>query len=1052
MLERLITWSLNHRMMVLGGSALIVVIGVVSLRSLNVDAFPDTTPVQIQINTVAPALVPEEIERQITFPVELAMGGMPGLEALRSVSQFGISNVIVTFRDGTNIFLARQLVNERLASVEMPPGLDRPEMGPISTGLGEVFHYLVTNDDQDLMEAKTFHDWTVKPAMRSVPGVAEINSWGGLKKQYQVRLDPNRLAKYDLTFNQVTEAIPKNNLNVGGGNLKQGGDTFVVHGVGRTTSIPEIENIVITATNGVPVRVKDVAEVLISHEMRRGIITANGEGEAVLGLGYMLMGENSYQVTSDLRDRFETVRETLPPGMHMDVVYDRTQLVSRVIETVKKNLFEGAYLVIVILYLLLGNLRAGLIAAASIPLSMMVGFTGMAQAGIAASLLSLGAIDFGVVVDSSVVVIENIMRRLAHHGPVVGKERLKIIRDAAVEVRTPTVFGQVIIMIVYLPILTLEGVEGKMFRPMALTVIFILIGSLLLSLTLTPVLSSFFLPKHVKEEDVWIVKALRWVYAPLLNLMLKFRWIVLVGAAIILAVTLKFALGLGSEFIPRLSEGDLVIGIIRAPGTSLEESADMNTRIEKLLLAKFPDEISHLWSRVGTPEVSTDAGSVEATDLFVSLKPREQWKQARTQSQLVPLLQKEIDDIKGQITWFTQPIEQRINEMVSGVRADVALKLFGEDFDTLIPKGQELYKALASVQGVADLASEQVLGQPILRIEVDQDAIARYGVPAQVVLDLVESVGNKSLGEVVEGQLRFPLVVRLPDDMRKDPEAIGANVVSGPNGERIPLSRLAKISLISGPKMITREWGKRRVTVQCNVRGRDVGSFVAEAQRKIAETVALPPDQFRIEWGGQFENMQRAQKRLSIVVPLALCLILLLLYLTYRDVIDMGLLFLSVPFACVGGVAALMLRELPLSISAAVGFITLSGVSVLNSMVLVSALRLRFRPDEPFLPILRESSLECLRTIAMTALVASVGFVPMAVSEGSGAEVQRPLATVVIGGVMTSTLFTLLVLPALYAIRGTAKVELPPGEAESGHEPPYKPSAHPEPVTQLVGS
>ena len=1032
MLQSIIAWSLSHRPLVLLGAALIVLAGYLSAQSLNVDAFPDTTPVQVQINTVAPALVPEEVERQVTFPVEMSLGGLPGLESLRSVSQFGLSQVIVTFKDGMSIYFARQLINERLSGVEIPPGLGRPEMGPVSTGLGEVFHYVVTSEDGDLTKIKTLHDWEIKPTMRTVPGTAEINSWGGLKKQYQVRLDPVRLVKHGLKFDQVLEAVKENNLNVGGGSIRQSGDSLLVHGVGRTITVEQIGGIVITSVDGVPIRVRDVAEVVVSHELRRGVVTANGQGEVVLGLGFMLMGENSYAVTNRLRDKYQKVRQTLPAGVHMNVVYDRTELVNRVIETVKNNLCEGAFLVVLLLFLLLGNLRAGLIAAAAIPLSMLVGFCGMWSVGIAASLLSLGAIDFGIVVDSSVVVIENIIRRLAHRGTCSASERLAIINDAASEVRIPTVFGQLIIMIVYLPILTLEGVEGKMFRPMAITVIFILIGSLILSLTLTPVLASLVLPRTVEEKEVWLVRAAQSIYRPFLGLAIRCRWIVMIVALAGLAFTVKTALNLGSEFVPRLSEGDLVIGVLRAPGTALEESAAMNTIMEKLLLEKFPDEISHIWSRVGAPEVATDAGNVEVTDMFVALKQRSEWKKAKTQSSLVEQMVREVDEIKGQITWFTQPIELRINEMVSGVRADVALKLFGDDFNTLIPKTRELEAVLGSIRGCSDLTTEQVTGQPILRISLEQDEIARYGISARAVLDVVESISSKVIGEVVEGQLRFPLVARLPDQFRENPEVIGRIMLSAPDGAQLPLSRVADIRRLTGPKMITREWGERRITVQCNVRGRDVGSFVAEAQQKIAESVILPPDQFRVEWGGQFENMQRAQKRLVIVVPLALSLIFGLLFMTYRSFPETLMVFASVPFACVGGVLALSWREMPVSISAAVGFITLSGVSVLSSMILASAWRATKQPPEIHValetqlsttdphhqenknPTLTEISVGCLRTILMTALVASVGFIPMATSDGSGAEVQRPLATVVIGGVISSMVFTLFVLPILF--------------------------------------
>ena len=1016
MLERIIDWSLSHRLAVLAGAAAVCLAGYVSVGGLVIDAFPDTTPVQVQINTVTPGMVAEEVERQITFPVELAMGGMPGLEDIRSASMFGLSVVIVTFRDGTNIYFARQLINERLGTVTVPSGVERPEMGPVSTGLGEVFHYLLVPRGMNLTDAKTYQEWTLKPALKSVPGTAEINAWGGLNKQYQVRVDPTLLRKYDLALEQVVAAVPRNNFNVGGGSIGRAGDSVLVYGVGRTVTTDEIARIVIASRDGVPIRIKDIGEVVIGHEIRKGAVTADGQGEVVLGLGFMLMGENSYAVTARLRERFDKLQQNLPEGLEAKVVYDRTSLVDRVIATVRQNLLEGAFLVVVILYMMLGNLRAGLVAATAIPLSMMFGFIGMRQAGIAASLLSLGAIDFGIVVDSSVVVIESILEKIAHHPGASGAARLKLIREATNAVKKPACFGQLIIMIVYIPILTLEGVEGKMFRPMALTVVFILIGSLILSLTVVPVLSSFFLPRRVDSHDVLLVRAARWLYRPVLQASLAARGLVVCVAVGLLGITGLRAMSLGTEFVPKLSEGDIVLGIMRAPGTSLEESCRMNTRIERMLLDDFPDEIAHVWSRTGTPEVATDAGALEATDMFIALEPRPEWKKARTQAALVEIMSRTVEAIPGQIVWFTQPIEQRINEMVSGVRADIAVKVFGDDLDQLVPKANEVAAAIRDVPGAADVAVEQVAGQPILRIAVRQEDIARYGIEAHDVLEVVESIGGKAVGEVVEGQVRFPIVVRLPEGLRTGPEEIAAIPIRGPEGESVPLSRIADVTTITGPKFVTREWSQRRVVVQCNVRGRDVGGFVAEARERIAASVDLPAATYRVEWGGQFENMQRAQKRLTIVVPLALLLIVALLYVTYRNVADTLLLFVSVPFACVGGIWALAFREMPLSISAAVGFITLSGVSVLNGMVLASALRERLARGTSRDVAIEETASASLRTIIMTALVASLGFIPMAISEGTGAEVQRPLATVVIGGVITSTLFTLFVLPALYRL------------------------------------
>lgn len=1029
MLIRLITWSLAHRGLVLLGAAGVVLAGLISVTRMNFDAFPDSTPVQVQINTMTSGLVPEEVERLITFPVELALSGLPRLEQVRSISQFGLSQVVVTFEDGTDIYFARNLIAQRLSTVQMPEGVDPPEMGPIATGLGEVFHYLLSSKNKDLTELRTIHDWVVKPVMRQVRGNAEINSWGGLEKQYQVRIDPVRLIKYDLTFDAVTRAVTDNNLNVGGGhiNRNQSGEMLLVHGIGRTTNTAQIENIVITSKDGVPIRVRDVAQVTIGHEIRRGMVSANGQGEVVLGLGFMLMGENSYAVTRRMKQQMQHARSLVPPDVDIDVVYDRTELVDHVIETVRHNLFDAALLVVVVLFVIMGNLRAGLIVATAIPLSMFFAFSGMWRAGIAGTLLSLGAIDFGVVVESNVVMIENMIRRIAR--PLdASKTFIETIRAAAIEVRQPAVFGQLIIMIVYLPLLTLEGVEGKMFRPMAWTLIFLLSGSLLSSLTVIPVLASFLLPRRIEETEPLVVRAAKWLYRPIVEATARQPRFALALGALALLGGGKLALSLGSEFVPRLSEGAIVIGIAREAGTDIVESERVNGNMEKALLAAFPDEIDRVWSRTGAPEVATDPSTVEMVDMFITLRPRESWKKAHRQDELVRLMEREVADIPGQTIWFTQPIEQRINEMVSGVRSDIAVKLFGEDFPTLLAKAREIEDALRAVPGVADLVTEQIAGQPILQVRVRQEEIARYGIPARNVLDLIESVGSKPLGVVIEGQLRFPMAVRLPEHYRGNPKAIASLMVAAPSGEQIPLSRLADVEVVSGPRMIPREWSQRRITVMCNVRGRDIGSFVAAAQKEIADKVQLP-DGYRVEWGGQFENMRRAQGRLAIVVPVALALIVALLYATYRNATDTAFVFLSVPFAAVGGLVGLWLRDLPISISAAVGFITLAGVSVLNSMVMVSAIRLLQSQGTPNPEAITAAALERLRTIMMTAMVGVLGFLPMAISQGVGAEVQRPLASVVIGGVISSTIMTLIVLPALYLL----VPPVPKGTAVGGH-------------------
>ncbi|UUO06518.1 CusA/CzcA family heavy metal efflux RND transporter [Blastopirellula sp. J2-11] len=1038
MLNALIDFSLRNRALVILATIVFAIAGVFALQQLDIDAFPDTTPVQVQINTTAPALSSEEVEKQITFPVEQSISGLPGLTVMRSISKFGLSQVVVTFEDGIDIYFARQLINERVGSVQLPAGIERPQMGPVSTGLGEVFHYVLTYEGVDfsqvsdadriarLTELRTLHDWVVKPQLRSVPGVAEVNSWGGYEKQYQIRLDPDQVIKHGLTFEEVSDAVRANNENVGGGAITDGSEMLLVHGVGRTVSVDQIQNIVIKAKDGAPIRIRDVAEVKIGHEIRRGTVTADGQGEAVLGLGFMLMGENSHQVTWALKDKLEQVRSTLPAGVTINTVYDRTELVDHVIHTVQKNLFEGGLLVVAVLFIFLGNLRAGFIVALAIPLSMLFAFSGMLQFGIAASLLSLGAIDFGLVVDSSVVMIENCVRHLSHD--TQGRSRLEIIRDAAVEVRKPTMYGELIIMIVYLPILTLEGVEGKLFRPMAMTVIMALAGSMMLSLTLMPVLASFLLPRNLTETEPLLIRWLKRLYVPILRYTMHNKFVV-IGAAlcIFVAVFGLIAPNLGSEFVPRLSEGAITLNVVRLAGTDLEESIRYNTRMEKVLLEKFPHEIAHAWSRVGTAEVATDPMGTELTDLFITLRPREQWKRAESQEELTVLIQEELRDLPGPRLAMSQPIEMRMNEMISGVRSDVAAILYGDDLDVMASKAAEIEQVLKTIDGAADVKVEQVTGQPVLQIKIKQDQIARYGVPASNIMNLVRSLGSHHVGEVYEGQLRFPLIIRLPERVRADPAAIADILVATSSGQRIPLSRLASIERVEEPNTIKREWYQRRITIESNVRGRDMGSFVAAARQAVVDQVALPPGRYRVEWGGQFENLQRAQKRLMIVVPIALLMIFALLYMTYRNWIDSLRVFTGVPFAWIGGVVALWIRDMPFSISAAVGFIALSGVAVLDDMLLVSTIRQLRRRGRNLDEAVEEAAMTRLRPILMTTLVASLGFVPMAFSTGMGAEVQRPLATVVIGGVCSAMVMSLLVLRVLYVV-----FNLPAEQSSSG--------------------
>ncbi len=1021
MLNWLIRTSLKNRLLVAILSVALVFVGGRSLRRLPIDAFPDTTPVQVQINTTAPSLNAEEAEAQITIPVELALGGLPGLDNIRSISKFGLSQVVATFADQTSIYRARQVITERLQTVELPPGISRPQLGPISTGLGEVFHYVVRSDDphRTLTELREIQDWQIKPELRKVPGVAEVNTWGGFEKQYHVITEPRRLVKYGLTLEHLLEALRANNQNVGGGQVVRGGESLLVHGLGLTTNVQEIANIVISSQGGVPVRVRDVAEVKVDHEIRRGAVTAGGQGEIVLGLGFMLMGENSAEVTHGLKARLAEVQKTLPKDVKAEVLYDRTELVDNVIRTVKHNLLAGALLVIAVLFAFLGNLRAGLVVAAAIPLSMLFAGDLMLQAGISASLLSLGAVDFGLIVDGSVVMVENAMRRLALRQRELGRaltrsERDEALTDAPLEVARPVAFGVGIILIVFLPILALEGIEGKMFKPMALTMIFALAGSLILALTLTPVLASLFLPKQVTEKEPWLVRVAHRIYEPLLGWALRFRHLTLLGALALVAGVAVLGTRLGGEFLPKLGEGAIVGTTVRLAGISLEEAVDYNNRIEQLLLAEFPDEIANVWTRLGSAEIATDPMGIELSDVFLALHPRSRWKKARTQSELVEQMRQWFARLPGMTAAFSQPIEMRLNEMIAGARGDVAIKIYGDDLDQLRRLSDEAQAVLRNIPGVGELTGEQLVGQLILQVRVDPEAIARYGVPTRNVLNVVESVGSLKVGEVREGQRRFPLVVRLPDRQRTDPEALAATLIPTGTGSVLPLNQVARVVETEGPATINREWGKRRVTVQCNVAGRDVASFVAEAQQKIEAKIKLP-EGYSIDWGGQFENMRRANARLAFVVPLALGLILALLYFSLKSLRDVFIVATGIPLGAVGGVLALWMRGMPFTVSSAIGFIALSGVAILNGLVLVTFIKQRIEAGEPLEQAIREGCLVRLRPVLMTALVAAVGFIPMAVNVGIGGEVQRPLATVVIGGIFTNTLLTLLVLPTLHA-------------------------------------
>jgi cobalt-zinc-cadmium resistance protein CzcA len=1025
MLTRIIDLSLRYRAVVFVATGLLVVVGATSLAQLPFDAFPDTTPVQVTVNSVAPSLSPLEVERQITFPLEQAIGGLTGLEEVRSISKFGFSQVTAIFDDSTDVYLARQVVMERLHTVELPPGVSSPSLGPVSTGLGEVFQYLLLSDRLTPAELRTLHHWVVRPQMMQVPGVAEINTWGGFEKQYHVIIDPDLLVKFDLTLDDISRALVRNNANAGGGVIDRGGEAWIVQGVALATNLDEIRRIVVAARDGVPVFIDDVARVEQGHEIRRGAVTAYGEGEAVLGLGFMLVGENSRELTRRLEQRLAEVRPSLPPEVEVETVYSRTELVDRVLRTVRNNLLEGALLVVAVLFVFLGNLRAGLIVAAAIPLSMLFAFNGMLRFGIAGSLMSLGAIDFGLVVDSSVIMVENSSRQLSEADN--GRSVREIVRDAAIEVRKPTLFGELIIAIVYLPILTLEGIEGKLFRPMALTVILALAASMVFSITLMPALASVTLRKRHRQGETALTRGLKRVYRPALALALRNKAVVLVLTGLILVGAVLVGSRLGSEFIPRLGEMSIVINTVRLAGVSLDESIRYGTRIERLLLERFPDEIAHIWTRTGTAEVATDPMGLEVSDVFMTLEPRDRWRHAKTQDELVREMTEAVEGMPGMRAVFTQPIEMRMNEMIAGIRADVGIKLFGDDFDVLRNNAEEIRLIVEGTRGASGVAVEQLSGAPVLQITVDREAIARFGVPAQEVLEVVESMGNLKVGEIIEGQQRFDLAIRLDDRFLTDPVQIGRILLTTPGGERLPLERLADIRVVEGPATINREWAKRRITVQTNVRDRDMASFVSEIRGKIDERVELPAGYY-VRFGGQFEHLERARTRLMIVVPLALLLIFVLLYFSLGRARDAWLVFTGVPFAAVGGIAALWLRGLPFTISAGVGFVALFGVAVLGQLVLAARIRQLTQRGTGLLAAIVEAAETRLRPVLMTGLVASLGFLPMALNTGVGAEVQRPLATVLIGGVITSMTATLLVMPVLYALFGGANDVTPDGQ------------------------
>jgi cobalt-zinc-cadmium resistance protein CzcA len=1063
MIEKLLSFSIRQRWLVMIAALCLVVFGAWNFTRLPIDAVPDITNVQVQINTVAPGYSPLEVEQRITFPVETGMGGLPRLQNTRSLSRYGLSLVRVVFNDGTYIFFARQLVNARIQPVMglLPPGV-KLALGPVSTGLGEIFTYAVeakpnarNKDGQpySATELRTIQDWIIKPQLRTLPGVVEVNTIGGYEKQFHVLPNPARLMAYKLSFRDVMTALAANNENVGAGFIERNGEQYLVRTPGQVSGIDEIRNIVIGTRQGTPITVGDVADAREGRELRTGAATVSGS-EAVLGTAMLLIGENSRTVSARVSEKLKSVSPSLPAGVVARPVYDRMNLVEATIRTVEKNLFEGAVLVIAVLFLLLGNIRAAIATACVVPLSMLVAISGMVGTKVSANLMSLGAIDFGIIIDGAVIIVENCLRVLAIEQKTKGRlltreERFKAVLNAAGEVVRPSLFGTLIIAVVYLPVLTLTGVEGKMFTPMALTVLMALAGAALLSVTFVPAAVVLFVSGKVNEHDNRFMRIARRIYVPALDAAIRHRQFTAAIALAIVILTGGIATRMGGEFIPSLDEGDVTMHAMRIPGTSLTQSIAMQKDLEKAL-GSFP-EVKEVFSKIGTAEIATDPMPPNLADTFIMLKPRAQWPDpSRSKADLVEALEKRVNDIPGNGYEFTQPIQMRFNELISGVRSDVGVKIFGDDLGTLQRLAAQVQSVLQSVPGAAEVKTEQVSGLPMMTIKLNRAALARYGISVADAQSTIEiAVGGKSAGLVFEGDRRFALVVRLPEALRLDPEEIKNLPIALPaldadapplktayNGPSlaqvryVPLSAVADIEIAPAPNQISREDGKRRIIVSANVRNRDLGSFVAEAERAIAREVALPAG-YWIGYGGQFEQLLSAARRLSIVVPVALALIFLLLFLSLGSAADAALVFSGVPLALTGGVIALLLRGIPLSISAGIGFIALSGVAVLNGLVIIAFIQRLRAEGHGIAHAVREGALTRLRPVLMTAMVASFGFVPMAIATGAGAEVQRPLATVVIGGIISSTFLTLLVLPALYVLfrREPAK-----NDAQSGVE------------------
>ena len=1026
MIDSLLRLAIERRYLFLSLILIIVGVGVWRYQKLPIDAVPDITNVQVQINTSAPGYSPLEAEQRITYPVETALYGLPQLAYTRSLSRYGLSQVTVVFEEGTDIYAARNLIDNRLGAIKsvLPPGIE-PEMGPISTGLGEIFMYTVqaspdatmaNGQPYDATALREIQDWIIKPQLAQVKGVIEINSIGGFNKQYHVTPDPKKLLYYGISIEALVNALQVNNDNRGAGYIERNGQQLLVRSPGQLATVEDIGNVIITEHGSVPIKIQDVADIGIGKELRSGAATQNGK-ETVLGTAMMLIGANSRTVARDVANKLEAVQDSLPDGVIAEPVYERTRLVDKAIATVAKNLLEGALLVIVVLFTLLGNFRAALITAAVIPLSMLATMTGMVRTGVSANLMSLGALDFGLIVDGAVIIVENSVRRLAEAqrggNSQSLRERLDTVYTATAEVIRPSLFGVAIITVVYIPIFSLTGVEGKMFHPMAATVVMALLSAMVFSLTIVPAAVAVFLRGKISEKESVVIAKTKSIYKPLLLLALKFRWAVVSFATLLVVGCIWLATTLGSEFVPQLNEGDIALHAMRIPGTGLEQAVEMQEILEQRIKS-FP-EVDKVFARIGTAEVATDPMPPNVADNFVILKPRNEWPDpGKTKDELVIEMETALEELPGNNYEFTQPIQMRFNELISGVRADLGIKVFGDDLDQLVLTANDILKAINQVPGAADARVEQVTGLPTLSVIPKRTALGRYGLNVVELQDWVSAaIGGESAGLLYEGDRRFELIVRLPETLRRDIDRLSFLPVPLPNGDYIPLEEVATLDISPGPAQISRENGKRRVVVTANVRGRDLGSFVTEVKARINNDVDIPPG-YWINYGGTFEQLESASQRLALVVPITLLIIIGLLVMAFGSLKDALIIFTGVPLALTGGVLSLWLRDMPLSISAGVGFIALSGVAVLNGLVMLAFIRDLWHEKGDLLTSVVDGALIRLRPVLMTALVASLGFVPMALNTGTGAEVQRPLATVVIGGIISSTLLTLFVLPVLY--------------------------------------